>query len=358
MRRTSNYLLLYIAPIIFAILIPPAAAAATAAAGVPGHLDDMSSRDDVLQWIDGYRRRPDPDSVRIALKVLSQRGVLRDPDSAGVYVGFLAGVIGARPTEADAVVAKVLPALAQEDQWILVRAIAYSGLPGWKALLTKYADRMPSRRVMIDKYLDGTLPALEAVPLESKKPAFMDKLRSYFASAPAKRSELTFDDSPELLDTLWGSYFATGNYRPVSRIIAMLPWSKDRESVGRLTVGGMAKYTLVSNATRSSDLIAMLKRASRHQGASVAPILNEVIEAAETVDGARVRKESLAAIEELKAKGPDYKREVSLWGKVGQGTLAIGCIAAAASGMVELGLPCVIGGAMSSAALQAWDGQK
>jgi hypothetical protein len=76
------------------------------------------------------------------------------------------------------------------------------------------------------------------------------------------------------------------------------------------------------------------------------------------VDGARVRKESLAAIEELKAKGPDYKREVSLWGKVGQGTLAIGCIAAAASGMVELGLPCVIGGAMSSAALQAWDGQK
>jgi len=248
--------------------------------------------------------------------------------------------------------------LAQEDQWILVRAVAYSGLPGWKALLTKYADRMPSRRVMIDKYLDGTLPALEAVPLESKKPAFMDKLRSYFASAPAKRSELTFDDSPELLDTLWGSYFATGNYRPVSRIIAMLPWSKDRESVGRLTVGGMAKYTLVSNATRSSDLIAMLKRASRHQGASVAPILNEVIEAAETVDGARVRKESLAAIEELKAKGPDYKREVSLWGKVGQGTLAIGCIAAAASGMVELGLPCVIGGAMSSAALQAWDGQK
>jgi hypothetical protein len=102
----------------------------------------------------------------------------------------------------------------------------------------------------------------------------------------------------------------------------------------------------------------MLKRASRHQPASVAPILNEVIEAAETVDGARVRKESLAAIEELKAKGPDYKREVSLWGKVGQGTLAIGCIAAAASGMVELGLPCVIGGAMSSAALQAWDGQK
>ena len=36
MRRTSNYLLLYIAPIIFAILILPAAAAAIAGAGMRG----------------------------------------------------------------------------------------------------------------------------------------------------------------------------------------------------------------------------------------------------------------------------------------------------------------------------------
>jgi hypothetical protein len=102
----------------------------------------------------------------------------------------------------------------------------------------------------------------------------------------------------------------------------------------------------------------MLKRANRHQPVSVAPILSEVIEAAETMEGARVRKESLAAIEELKAKGPGYRREVSFWGKVGEGTLAIGCIAAAAAGQVEFGLPCVIGGATSSAALAGWDGQK
>jgi hypothetical protein len=76
------------------------------------------------------------------------------------------------------------------------------------------------------------------------------------------------------------------------------------------------------------------------------------------MEGARIRKDALAAIEELKAKGPGYKREVSLWGKVGEGALAVGCIAAAAAGQVELGIPCVIGGATSSAALSAWDGQK
>jgi hypothetical protein len=351
--RISCYPLLGIASIVLTILILPAAAEPARL-----HLDELSSRDDVLQWVDGYRNRPDPAAVPIAMKVLSRRGVLRDPEAAGVYVGFLAGIIGAHPSEADGIVGKVLPALAEEDQWLLVRAIAYSGLPDWKALLTKFAARMPSRRVMIDKYLDGTLPALEAVPLETSKPALMEKVKSYFASNTVKHAALTFDGSPELLDTLWGVYFATGNYRPLSRIIAMLPWSKETDSVERLTVGGMAKYTLVSNATRSRDLLAMLKRASRHQPASVAPILNEVIEAAETMEGARVRKESLAAIDELKAKGPGYRREVSLWGKVGEGALAIGCIAAAAAGQVEFGLPCVIGGATSSAALSAWDGQK
>jgi hypothetical protein len=353
MRRFWNWALLGIALMALADLNPPSVAGAAA-----GRLDESSTREDVLKWIDGYRKRPDPAALAVAMKVLSRRGVLQDPDTAGVYVGFLAGVIGAHPAAAEGIVGSVLPVLAEEDQWIMVRAIAYSGLPEWKAVLTTFAARMPSRAVMIDKYLDGTLAPLDRVPLEAEQPALMERMKSYFGSNSPKRFALTFDTSPELLDTLWGSYFATGDYRPVARIIAVLPWSKEKDSVAKLTVGGMAKYTLVSNATRSRDLLAMLKRASRHQPESVAPILGEVIDAAETLEGARVRKEALAAIEELKTKGPGYRREVSLWGKVGEGALAIGCIAAAASGQVEFGLPCVIGGATSSAALSAWDGQK
>jgi hypothetical protein len=335
------------------ILFLPAAAFAAV------HLDEQSSsRDDVLQWIDGYRTRPDPGALRLAVKTMSLRGMLHDADQASVYVGFLAGVIGAHPPAAEGLVTKVLPALAEEDQWALVRAIAYSGLPDWKQLLEKVAPRMPTRDVMIKKYLDGELLPLDQVQLETDKPGFTDQVKGFFGGSAPKHAALTFDTSPELLDVLWGMYFATGNYQPVSHIIAMLPWSKDQESVDRLTIGGMAKYTLVSNAARSSDLLAMLKRANHHQPKSIAPLLDEVIEAAETMDGARVRKEELAAIEELKSKGPNSKREVSLWGKVGEGALAIGCIAAAAAGQVELGIPCVIGGATSSAALSAFDGPK
>jgi hypothetical protein len=83
-----------------------------------------------------------------------------------------------------------------------------------------------------------------------------------------------------------------------------------------------------------------------------------VIDAADTVETAKLRKEAMAAIEELRRKGPAYRRNVSWWGQIGQGALAVGCIAAAATGQVYLGLPCVITGGVSSAALTSWEKQQ
>jgi hypothetical protein len=355
--QPAFYRLACLVPIVLSLLTSlltwPAAAAA------PVRLNELSSREDVLRWIDGYRLRPDPGATRTAMRVLSERGALRDAEAAGVYAGFLAGIIGARSDEADGIVEQVLSVLPAEDHWIVVRAIVYSGLPDWKPLLRKFAPRMPSRAVMIEKYLGDKLPPLERVPLETKKPGVWEQLTGYFASDTPKRIEVTYDSSPELLDTLWGLYFATGSYRPVSWIIVMIPWSKDRENVERLTLGSMAKYTLTTNATRNRDLLRMLKRASAHQPKEVIPILHEVIEAAETMETSRIRREALAAIEELKMKGPSSWRQLSLAGKLAEGTVSLGCIAAAASGVgAEVGLPCVIGGALGSAALSAFDPMK
>jgi hypothetical protein len=322
---------------------------APAAAAPPAKIE-FTSRDAVLMWIYRYRARPDLARVPAAVRALSQMGALREPESSGVYIGFIAGVIGSNPTQAEDLVAKMFP-LPPEDQWALVRAIAYSCLPEWKALLAKFADRMPTRQVMIDRYIEGKLPTINQVKVE-KEFSLIDKLR--FKSAP---KEVALDLTPELLDTVWGYYFATGGYSPIARIISMLPWSKDRNNVDKLTLGSMAKFTLASNASRDFELLAMLKRAAKHQPEKVTPILKDVIESAETVDTTRVRKEALAAIAELQRKGPGYKRDGSLWGQVGQGAIALGCIAAAATGHVELGLPCVVGGALSSAALNFWSAQ-
>jgi hypothetical protein len=245
---------------------------------------------------------------------------------------------------------------------VIVRAIAYSGHPQWKRLLATFADRMPTRKVMIDSYLSGKSPTLFQVA-PKRTPTFGQRLRSYvsydtYFGDKAKVPREAIEPSPELLDTFWGYYFATARYRPVSRIVAMLPMSRDEDSIERLTLGNMAKYTLASNASRDFKLLAMLKRASEQQPKNVAPALKEVIEAAETVETARIRKEAMASIEELRRKGPAYRRNVSWWGQIGTGALALGCVAAAATGQVELGLPCVLGGGLSSAALKYWDSQQ
>lgn len=330
----------------------------SASAALPSR-SEFSSLDAVSRWISSYRAKPEPARLPAAIHALSRVGAFKDPESSGIYVGFIAGVIGANPAKADVLVAKMFP-IAPADQWAIVRAIAYSGHPDWKGLLRKSAPRMPLRQVMIEKYLEGKLATLDDIPLEKKNPTLWEKARGFFKSDNdgTRANEMTFDQAPELLDTLWGYYFATGSYRPIARMITLLPWSKERDSVDKLTVGSMAKYTLASNAARDTELLAMLKGASKSEPKTVVAVLNEVIDAAETMETARLRKEALAAIEELKRKGPGYKRDVSTWGQVGQGALALGCIAAAATGHIEFGLPCVVGGAASSAAMGFWNNQQ
>jgi hypothetical protein len=322
---------------------------------------DLVSADGILRWINGYRHDPDPASVPDVVKAMARLSAFKEPESAGAYVGFIAGVIAANPERAEELIAKMFP-LSDESHWVIVRAIAYSEHPEWRRLLRVFAERMPTRRVMIQRYIDGQIPRLFQVPSGRTK-TFGQKVRYYFSydtyfgekkSGPREALEPT----AELLDTFWGYYFATGRYRPVTRIVAMLPYSKDSNNVELLTLGNMAKYTLASNAVRDANLLAMLRQAARDQPKEVRPVLREVIEAAETVETAQLRRAALASIDELRRKGPAYRREMSNWGQVGLGALSLGCIGAAASGMVALGLPCVVGGAMSSAGLRYWEQQQ
>ena len=123
---------------------------------------------------------------------------------------------------------------------------------------------------MIDRYLTGKLPTLAELPLDS---------------------------GPAPLDLLWGSYYATGSYEPVLRIVSILDWSKKADNVDRLTIGSMAKWTLAQNASRDMDLLQLLKRALPHEPKATAGILREVIEAADVGEVAKIRKDALVAIE-------------------------------------------------------------
>ena len=253
--RRATAIIIAVTAILFGLAVPASAALRPA---------ELGSAEAVLKWINGYRANRDVASVPAAVKALSQLGAFKDPENAGVYVGFVAGVIGTSP-KADDLVAKMLP-IVPEDHWAIVRAIAYSSHPDWKGLLRRFVDRIPTRKKMIEQYLDGKLPTLTELSF-AETPGMMDKVKNalrvdkYFKEAPPKKVEL--EPSPMVLDTLWGYYFATGAYGPIARIAMMLPWSKDKDDVEKLTVGSMAKYTLATNAARDSKLLFMLKASTQ-----------------------------------------------------------------------------------------------
>jgi hypothetical protein len=320
------------------------------------------------RWIKTYRANPEPMAVAAVIKGLSQRGALKEPESAGLYVGFFAGVLHANPKNAWAIVEKALP-LPFEDQWVVIRALAYSGLPNWKDHMRALAMRLPDRQVMVQRYLSGDLPTLSEVKLEPDKPGTFDKVKSFFSGdmffakdEPQKR-QVTFQSNAELIDTLWGIYFATGKETPIARIVALLPWAKERDNAEKLTIGSMARFTLASNAARDADLLRVLKRMQASQPEeidgeknTIKPVLSEVVEAAELSDTARLGKDALAALDDLKRKGPGSTRDLLTWGSVGQAALSFGCLGLAVAGQVEAGIPCVLGGALSTGALRYMGG--
>ena len=90
-------------------------------------------------------------------------------------------MIASNPDKAEALIARMFP-LSTEHHWAIVRAIAYSGLPEWQTLLQRTAERMPARRVMIERFLAGKLPTLDQAPIE-KDETWGEQLRAQFTLA-------------------------------------------------------------------------------------------------------------------------------------------------------------------------------
>jgi hypothetical protein len=308
--------------------------------------------DRVLTWMKGYRAKPERHLLPEAVKALAANGAFQEPDAAGVFVGFMAGVLASNPNHAEKLVIKML-VIKPEDNWAVVRAVAYSGLPQWRELLITVAQKSPNRQTMVEAYLSEKLPTLDHFVIK-KRPSMWKRMKATFKRNETQKLEL--EPSPVVMDTFWGYYYATGSLMPLSRIVTLLPWAGDVNDAERLTLGSTAKYSLAHNSARDNELLLALKESRVHQPKEVAPHLDEVIFAAETAEIGKLKTEAAAALNELRMKGPAYKRKISWWGKLGEGAISLGCVTAAVTGQVQLGVPCVIGGATYSGVLRYLSG--
>src|SRR5690348_2406530 len=166
----------------------------SASAAVTPEIDPRASLSVVQQWIYNYRAKPDYTHVPAAVRVMFHSQTFKEPENAGIYLGFVAGAIASNPAKAEQLVNSFFP-VPPEDEWVIGRAIAYSCLPEWRTLLRKVAPKMPGRKVLIDAYLDGTLPILTEIRLEEDKPGMMDQLRGAFTRNPFAKEEKKLDTS-------------------------------------------------------------------------------------------------------------------------------------------------------------------
>jgi hypothetical protein len=233
--------------------------------------------------------------------------------------------------------------MPDKDQAVLIRAIAYSGRPDWRELLTKYKDRMALRQPLIDSYLSGKAKTLMEVDLS---------------------------DGPSVVYTLWGYYVATGQYEPVVRIMQGLRWSKnkndgnfslkkifsnwrnDPSAVDKISTGATAKWTLASYAERNRDLLSLYRAEYEHQPKEISQPLRDVIVAAEAFESEKIRKDQFGAIEDAQKLQATNEAGMSKAATAGSIAIATGCVAASALGQIYIAVPCVIGGALYTGAMK------
>lgn len=302
----------------------------------------FGSAESLLQWSFTYREHPEPGRLPEAVRAMQRLGLLQDQERAGYFVGFVAGVLASNPKGAARLIEAMLP-LPPKDQGLVVRAVGYSRLPDWPALMVRFAPRMSERKILIDEFLSGAQPDLARAPLESGSAVF----------------------------SLWGYYVATGEVWPVRRVIGALAWTDDggpgalswerlAASIGwtdeearqsrmeRAMIGSTAKWTLVSYAEHHRELVELYRTELAVQPETVATELRDVLNASERFEAARIRKEEGVRIEEMKRRIGRTGSSGSRAAYAGSVGLATACVVAGAVGRPELAIPCVVTGALFS----------
>ena len=302
----------------------------------------FSTPERLVEWVYNYSKKPTPWRVPAAVRAMRELGMFTDEEKGAFCTGFIAGVLGSNPKDGPALVGKMLP-MPDKDQAVLIRAIAFSGRPDWRDVLTKYRARMPLREPLIESYLSGKAKTL---------------------------MEADLADGPGVVYTLWGYYVATGQYEPVVRIMQALKWSKnkndgnfsirkifsnwrnDPSAVEKIATGATAKWTLASYAERNRDLLSLYRAEYERQPKEIAKPLRDVIMSAEVFESEKIRKDQFGAIEDAQKLKATNEAGMSKAATAGSIAIATGCVAASALGQVYIAVPCVIGGALYTGAMK------
>ncbi len=209
------------------------------------------------EWLTYYYLHPRRDLAASALRQMSREGYLAKPSVSFPMAAFFGRLLAADPTLAGELV-EVARQGSEGQQFAVANAL-------WQA---------------------GTEPAQAA--LASMSEVGSERFSRYVAEllADPQHPDYLHDavTSPGILDACWASFFATGEPAYVHRIIEVLPWAETRGDVGKLAIGGAARWSLLSNAVQHPRVLEICE--ARLAAAPSASLEEIVRSAKETARGA------------------------------------------------------------------------
>lgn len=220
------------------------------ASGLSFAEQNFKDMQDMGRWMTYYYENPEPAKVMDALIFADSSKLFDDSRRMSPMVGFVAGAVSKNPELAE-ILSSSLPRLSEKAQQVVVLGVWYSDYPGASQVLSRIQLAYPSLKSGIDALLASKRLSVFDVPLER---------------------------GPWVLDMLWGNFMATGDSAPVVRLISALPWSTAKGDVGKLLVGGAAKWSLRSNAAQHARVLAVCRsEADLAKKGLLADLLREVI---------------------------------------------------------------------------------
>lgn len=196
-------------------------------------LTDVSTMDEVNQWVTYYYIYPQPEFTTRAIFLLEKNGLLDDRESRAFSVAFIARMFAQHPEKLQKWV-QDLKSLEQSHKSFV-----------WTALwLANTSESMREARVLKEQ-----LSSLDQSIVEC-----------------SVRKQVAVEDmkvkSANILEMLWGSFMATGDERYVNRIIEVLPISQPtasdlRNNAMQVIIALTARWGLISNAIQHKRVLAI-----------------------------------------------------------------------------------------------------
>lgn len=242
--------LLAAAPWVVSDPIPASAAVPTAATESRGP-KSIASDQDLNAWLTYYYLHPQPELVVPATLLAEKKGYLNS-ESGGPYMAFLSRVFAQNPTKIAGWNKELEVAIQPKSKPILWTALWWSHTKESGQLLDEIAKTL--------------------------SPKTQTSLLEQIAKPPEPIEKMDINH-PNVVDMLWGAFFATGDEKYIQRLISVLSWETQSKDLNKMQVAASVRWSLTSNAEQHPAVLQICQQV-REKQPDLRTVLDPVIEKA------------------------------------------------------------------------------